>query len=238
MCQDRISSEEHIRSFFMTKVLVVAHDSQISRSLDLTLSFNGFTVQLANKVGEAWNYLKEIHFDIMLIDIALPDGNGIEFCEFLRESGLHLPVLFMGDNLEHLPQRAGDLGLKDYLLKPFGIQDLRMRMNRLMDQVSLPQQVILCGDLKIDLTRHVVTVKNKMISLGKRDLKVLIMLAKKTGGLVPKEKIFLALKDGGQVLDGAVYKQIKHLRKKLQDVAGNALQIIAVHGKGYRLEFQ
>lgn len=223
----------------MTKILIVEDDPQITKSLKMNLRLSGLEANAVTSCQEAWQALKEEHYDLMCLDIGLPDGNGIELCEKVRTSGDDIPILFMSARIDEASVvRAITCGGDDYLRKPFGVEELKVRMNKIMKRFSTPTSVISLGDLIIDPVKRAVTIMGQIVSLGRKELDILCLLAKKPGDIVTRENILESLYGGADMYDRTVDSHMSHLRRKIRDVAGESVKISSVYGLGYRLEWK
>ena len=223
----------------MSRILIVEDDPQIAKSLKINLKFSGYETYGASTIQEAWELLKNEHFDLMCLDIGLPDGNGLDLCQKIRNEGNDIPVLFLSARTDEATVVKGiNCGADDYLRKPFGIEELKVRMNKILKKFTLPSTSINFGDLTIDPVKRVVTVMEKIVQLGRKELEILFLLAKREGDIVSRENILNALYDNADMYDRTVDSHMSHLRRKLREVAGPSLQINSVYGLGYRLEWK
>lgn len=223
----------------MPRILIVEDDPQISKSLALNLKFSGYETKSANTVSDAWDLLKDEHFDLMCLDIGLPDGNGLDLCQKVRDAGNDIPVLFLSARTDEATVVKGiNSGADDYLRKPFGVEELKVRMNKILRKFTLPTSTITFGNLTIDPVKRVVTIMDQIVTLGRKELEILILLTKRAGDIVTRENILTALYENADMYDRTVDSHMSHLRKKLREVAGPSLQINSVYGLGYRLEWK
>ncbi len=223
----------------MPRILIVEDDPQISKSLAMNLKFSGFETQSAHTISDAWDLLKIEHFDLMCLDIGLPDGSGLDLCQKVRDAGNDIPVLFLSARTDEATVVKGiNSGADDYLRKPFGVEELKVRMNKILRKFTLPSSVITFGNLTIDPVKRVVTIMDQIVTLGRKELEILILLTKRAGDIVTRENILTALYENADMYDRTVDSHMSHLRKKLREVAGPALQINSVYGLGYRLEWK
>lgn len=220
------------------KILVVEDDVQISKGLKLNLTLSGFETTAVPTLNEAWSRLNETHFDLMLLDVGLPDGSGIQLCERVRESGNAIPILFLSARTD---EATVVMGLKhggdDYLRKPFGMEELKVRMGRLFRKTPEMKTIVL-GNLKIDTLKRVVTIMDNVVTLGRKEMDILMLLAKRAGEVVSRETILTAIYDHAETYDRTIDSHMSHLRKKLREAAGTSLQIQSVYGLGYKLEWK
>ncbi len=221
----------------MPRILIVEDDPQISKSLNINLKLSGNEVSVAPTLSEAKSHLANHHFDLICLDIGLPDGSGLDFCKDLRQSGEDTPILFMSALVDEATVVKGmTLGADDYLRKPFGVEELKVRMNKVMRKFSPGTAMISFGPLTIDPIEKIVTVMGEMVNLGRKEVEILMILAKKAGNLVTRESIISAVYDDNELYDRTIDSHMSHLRRKLKDVAGEKLKINSVYGLGYRLQ--
>ena len=222
----------------MTKILIVEDDPQISKSLAMNLKFSGYETTAASNVQEARNLLKDNYYDLMCLDIGLPDGNGLDLCQAIRDEGNDIPILFISARTDEATVVKGILnGADDYLRKPFGMEELKVRMNKILKRFTLPTSIITYEKLTIDPTKRIVTLMDKIVSLGRKELEILVLLTRRAGDIVTRESILATLYENSDMYDRTVDSHMSHLRRKLRDVAGPELQINSVYGLGYRLEW-
>lgn len=223
----------------MPRILIVEDDVQISKSLSLNLKFSGYGTMTAPSVAEAWDLLKNEHFDLMCLDIGLPDGNGLDLCQKVRDSGNEIPILFLSARTDEATVVKGiNCGADDYLRKPFGIEELKARITKILKKFTLPSTSLSFGRLSIDPVKRVVTIMGEIVTLGRKELEILILLTKRAGDIVTRENILNALYENADMYDRTVDSHMSHLRKKLREAAGTQLQINSVYGLGYRLEWK
>jgi DNA-binding response OmpR family regulator len=220
----------------MQKILIVEDDFQITKSLLINLKYSGFEAHSASSIAEAWEKIKEDHYDLMCLDVGLPDGNGIDFCQKVRDKGDEIPIIFLSARTDESTVVKGiSCGGDDYIRKPFGVEELKIRINKILKKFSLPTALITFGDLTIDPVKRLVTLKEQVVTLGRKELEILVLLTKKAGEIVTRENILSTLYENADLYDRTVDSHMSHLRRKLKEIAGKDLQINSVYGMGYRL---
>lgn len=223
----------------MSKILIIEDDPQITKILKLNLKLSGYETENATTFQEAWSKINSEHFDLLLMDIGLPDGSGLDLCQRVREAGNEVPIVFLSARTDEATVVKGiKNGADDYLRKPFGLEELKARVNKFVKRIAPHMQTIKFGDLSIDPAKRVVTLMGEMISLGRKELDILILLARRSGDIVTRENILSTLYDNADLYDRTVDSHMSHLRKKIRDIAGQSLQISSVYGLGYRLEWK
>lgn len=223
----------------MAKILIVEDDPQISKSLKLNLKLSGYDTCTAYTKKEAWGMVSSSHFDLICLDIGLPDGSGLDLCQQIRESGDDTPILFVSARTdESTVVKAIAYGADDYLRKPFGMEELKARMNKIIRKFTIPISIINVGPLSIDPIKRQVTIAGASVSLGRKEMEILTILAKRAGDIVTRENIMTSIYESADTYDRTIDSHMSHLRKKLREAAGEKLHINSVYGLGYRLEWK
>ena len=221
----------------MLTVLLVEDDPQISKSLSMSLRYSDFEVSVTDTIKAAWQKIITHNYDILLFDINLPDGTGIELCERVRASGNDVPIIFLSARTdEETVVKGMNLGGDDYIRKPFGAEELKVRMSKLIRRRSA-RQVLAVGSLQMDFDKRTVMVDGQSLNLGKRQFEILAILAKKAGDVVTRENILMQLENNEELYDRTIDSHVSHLRNKLKE-AGDSIQIVPVYGVGYRLQWK
>lgn len=223
----------------MAKILIVEDDPQIAKVLKINLKLTGHETETVTTVQDAWETLRREHFDLMCLDIGLPDGSGIELCEKVRRNGDEIPILFMSARTDEATVVKGiTSGGDDYIRKPFGIEELKARMNKVMRRFTPPTGPVTFGELVIDPVKRLVSIAGVTVGLGRKEMDILTILARRAGDIVTRESILTTLYDGADTFDRTVDSHMSHLRRKIREAAGDALKISSVYGLGYRLEWK
>lgn len=220
----------------MKKILIIEDDPQIAKILSINLKYAGFAVQFAPSFKEGMSEIKREQYDLVLLDIGLPDGDGLDLCQRLRESGDDVPILFISARSDEATVvKAISQGADDYLKKPFGLEELKARMNKILKKFTPSLTSIQFGELTIDPANRMMKTMDRFVSLGSKELGIMILLAKRSGEIVSRENILEALYQNVDLYDRTVDSHMSHLRRKLRELADNKLQINSVYGLGYRL---
>lgn len=223
----------------MSNILLVEDDSTLAYGLEFTLKNEGFEVTLADKLEKARNEFNRGSFDLILLDVKLPDGTGYDFCREIRKNS-QTPVIFLTACDEEVNIVLGlDMGADDYITKPFRIRELVSRIKAVLrrsSNISESSDILASGDMKIHLHQGKVTKKSQEITLTALEYKLLLTLAKHPGQVLSRSTILENLWDvGGEFVDDntlSVY--IRRLREKLEDNAADPKYILTVRGMGYR----
>ena len=220
-------------------VLVVEDDSIIAEGLKLALTGEGMEVTLASSVSEAYAALENDDpgkkIDFCLLDMTLPDGNGMEICTKIRETS-EMPVIFltaMDDEIHTV--LAFDKGADDYISKPFHIKELIARMKRLMKRNKSSVATCVIGANKVDITNAKMYRDGNEVPLTAMEYKLLLVFINHAGEILDRDQILNILWDdvGSFVNDNTLTVYIKRLRSKLGDDEGELIETL--RGQGYRL---
>lgn len=222
----------------MARILIVEDDQLISKILKMNLKLSGHETESVSTIQEAWEFLRKEHFDLMCLEIGLPDGSGIDLCERIRRNGDEIPILFVSSLTDEATVvKAINSGGDDYIRKPFGMEELKARINKMMKRFIPTGGFITYGNLSIDPLKRMVTIAGEIVSLGRKEMDILLILARRGGDIVTRDLILSTLYDGADLYDRTVDSHMSHLRKKIREAAGDQLRIISVYGLGYRLEW-
>jgi len=220
------------------RVLVVDDEVSIRRYLRAALSAQGFTIYEAANGQEAMNAVVIQHPDIMILDLGLPDFDGIEVTRRLREWS-EIPIIVLSvREAEQDKIAALDAGADDYLTKPFGTGELMARMRVVMRRLTgKPDEPVLqVDDLKMDLSRRVVTVKENLISLTPTEYEILRLLLQNAGKVITHRQLLRQV--WGTAYESEMHMlrvNISNLRRKIESDPSRPHYLLTEPGVGYRL---
>jgi DNA-binding response OmpR family regulator len=219
----------------MTKALVVASQFKSAFALRCLLLTRGFTVTVCSSMKEARKILSEARFQMIVIDIHHQDENAFEFSKSLRNNGTFLPVLFIGERSYQDALLLGTTGLDEFLLKPLNLKMFDHALAKTFAKAQHGQRPLLYGGISLDEHHRILSVKDKMVNLGKLEAKILSLLARKAGSVVSLERLQLMVEKEGVRFNNRIFFHVSCLRKKLEDAGIHTLQINFVKD-GYRLD--
>ena len=220
------------------KVLVVDDEVSIRRYLRAALSAQGFTIYEAGNGQEAINAVLTQHPDLMILDLGLPDIDGIEVTRRLREWS-QIPVIVLSvREAEQDKIAALDAGADDYLTKPFGTGELMARMRVVMRRLTgKPDEPVLqVDDLKMDISRRVVTVKENSIALTPTEYEILRLLLQNAGKVITHRQLLRQV--WGTAYESEMHMlrvNISNLRRKIESDPSRPHYLLTEPGVGYRL---
>jgi DNA-binding response OmpR family regulator len=196
---------------------------------------SGFAVDCASDAEQAAGALAAEHFDLALLDIALPGTDGLTFLRRLRNSGSHLPIMILtAQETLATKVQALDLGADDFLVKPFEQTELAARCRALIRRSNLKSSGQLrLGRLRIDITGRQLYIADEQVELTGREWSIVECLALNSGRIVTKERLQQAVSSWDQAITpNAVEVHVSRVRAKL----GESVVLRAVRGLGYRLD--
>lgn len=218
----------------MSQILLLEDDEALGRGICMALETPSCTVTHCSTFLQAINILQGMVFDLLILDINLPDGSGLELLRTLRQNGTSTPAILLTANDLELDEVTGlEAGADDYITKPFSLAVLRARVNaQLRRSVPVKQDRIELNGFILDFTRMEFSKEGTIIDLSKTEQRLLRLLVENRGRTLPRELLLEKVWDGGEFVDeNALSVAVRRLRGKL----GNA-PIRTVYGVGYTWE--
>lgn len=218
------------------RILIAEDDSILADGLSRSLRQSGYAVDAVHDGHAADAALAQQPFDLLILDLGLPQLTGQEVLRRLRERKSHMPVLILtaADSIEQRVQGL-DLGADDYMAKPFALSELEARVRALTRRGAGGGSTVLRhGRLAFDQVGRVVTVDGQMVDLSAREISLLEVLLARNGRMVAKSQLVDHLCEWGEeVSTNAIEVYVHRLRKKLEP---GGVHIMTVRGLGYCLE--
>lgn len=220
------------------KLLIVEDDASLREIMQRALLAEGYVVECAATYFDACDKIAGYSYDCIMLDIMLPDGNGLRLLEQIKSIGKNDRVIIISarDSLDDKIEGL-DLGADDYLPKPFYMAELSARIKSVLRRGNgAVQNSMNAGNISLDLQSRRVSVGGKDVPLLKKEFDILLYFMQRPGHIV--DKAVLAEAVWGDHIDMVdnfqfVYAQIKNLRKKISE-AGADMNIKAVYGFGYK----
>ena len=220
------------------RVLVVDDENAIRRYLRTALTAQGFVVYEASNGQETLNAVVENRPDVIILDLGLPDFDGIEVTRRLREWSQTPIIILSVREAENDKIAALDAGADDYLTKPFGTGELMARMRVVMRRLSgkSDEPVLLVDDLKMDLSRRVVTVNENLVSLTPTEYEILRLLLQNAGKVITHRQLLRQV--WGTAYESEMHMlrvNISNLRRKIEPNPSRPHYLVTEPGVGYRI---
>ena len=221
-------------------ILIVEDDENLRLALTDNLEAEGYRVEAAATGAGASTKLDEARFDLIILDLMLPDTDGYRLCRELRAAGSTAMILMLtARSLEEDLIRGFDAGADDYLAKPYRLRELLARVQALLRRGGgeRPESTSL-GVFRIDrLARKVTGADGSVVPLTRTEFDLLALLVKRVDHAISRDEILDAVWGPGVVVDGrTVDNFVSSLKKKLSWSADSGFRIQAVRGVGYRME--
>ena len=221
----------------MARMLLVEDDREIVRTLTAYLRQEGFEIDTAPGEAEAKRTLSEKTPGLLLVDLALGDGDGFGVCRAAKEAGI--PVIFLtASGEEDSVVRGLDMGAEDYIVKPFRPRELVSRIRRVLARNETGDGRIVVGDLVLNPERGIVTREGAEILLSALEYRLLLLLFSNRGRLLTRDRLLEDIWDaaGDFVNDNTLTVYIKRIREKIERDPQNPTIIKTVRGMGYRVD--
>jgi len=224
-----------------SRILLLEDDLGLIDGLRYSLNKNGFELEIARTVKDALNLLTKYKFDLLLLDVTLPDGTGFMVCENVRKSGNKVPIIFLTASDEEFNVIRGlDSGGDDYITKPFKLGELCSRIRALLRRVgntkSASPSLLEYGDIVIDPFFNRVMLNGKPLELTSAEYRLLTLLVLNSGRILTRKVILDELWDGTGdfVDDNTLSVYVRRLREKVEINPSQPKHLITVRGFGYQ----
>lgn len=226
----------------MKRIFLVEDDKEIAKNLALLLRSEGFTITQASTQREAVTMVTGNKFDLALVDISLPDGNGFSVCTEIKETQ-DIPVIFLTASGDEASVVTGlNMGADDYITKPFRPRELiariknALRKNDLIKNGGSQADFEICG-LHVDTASGIVKKEGRDVFLSALEYRLLLVFINNPKSIITRSRLLDELWDaaGEFVNDNTLTVYIKRLREKIEENPTNPQIILTVRGTGYRL---
>lgn len=220
------------------KVLIIEDEKELSKSIVAYLKGENYLCEIAPDFRSAMDKTESFDYDCILLDISLPDGNGLNVLKELKANGKTDGVIIISAKNSIDDRIAGlNLGADDYLSKPFHLSELSARISAVIRRRRFDgNKIIVLNELTIDTLAKIISVDNKAIDLTRKEYDLLLYLVSNKNRVISKNAIAEHLSgDEADVFDNFdfIYAHIKNLKKKLVQ-AGCTDYIKSVYGMGYK----
>lgn len=221
----------------MKRIFLVEDDTEIAKNLTLLLRSEGFIITLAPSQKEALIILAEHKFDLALVDISLPDGNGFIVCTEIKQTQ-NIPVIFLTASGDEASVVTGlNMGADDYITKPFRPRELIARIGTALRKIGPSPAAFELESLYVDPSSGTVKKDGQEIFLSALEYRLLLVFINNPKSIITRDRLLDELWDasGEFVNNNTLTVYIKRLREKIETDPGNPQYILTVRGTGYRL---
>lgn len=230
------------RTIRMNKILLLEDNVSLVDGLQYSLKKNGFEVETVRMVSEAIKCLPDLgKYDLLLLDVTLPDGTGFEVCEKVRKQGNPIPIIFLTASDEEVSVIRGlDCGGDDYITKPFKLGELCSRIRALLRRAGMSDlnnsAVMECGDITIDFLGNRAILRGRVLELTGAEYRLLCLLVRNANRIVTRDMILNELWDntGDYVDSNTLSVYVRRLREKIENDPSHPEHLITVRGFGYQ----
>lgn len=223
-------------AIIVKKILLVEDDRTLSEMLARHLAQNGYHATLAYTEEEAVTKVRNLKFDLVLLDITLPDGNGFAVCEEIRQISIDTRIIFLtAKDLESDILKGYNMGADDYVTKPFSLPVLLKKIAAVTNRMAKEFSGVIYSDsyLRIDFAALTAYVADEPVEFTPLEFKFLELLVKNSGHIVTREKILDAVWDrrGNYVEESSLNSMVSRIRGKIDSVDHRYIK--TVYGTGY-----
>ena len=220
-------------------VLVVEDEPSYQEALNIGLTVEGFVVVGASNLAQARLLMSSTRPDLVLLDVMLPDGSGIDYCREIYDSS-RVPVIMVSARTSEVDIVLGlEIGAADYVTKPYRLRELVARMRAVLRRpITIDdEETITFGDVRIDVVRRTVTKRGQEVELSRKEFDLLALFASRLGQVVTREVCLDTLWWGLELTDTRTLDtHVKRLRQKIESDPANPRHLLTIRGVGFRLD--
>ncbi len=222
------------------RIFVLEDDEAIGIGLSYTLESEKYEVTLVKTVSEAKKTVENKEFDLYILDLTLPDGNGYEVCSLIKSKG-DLPVIFLTAYDDEINVVTGfELGADDYISKPFRVRELLARVKSVLRRYSKDNAdgIVKIGELSVNTAEARVMLRGEEVILTAMEYRLLLSFVNNRGTVLTRRKLLEEIwdVDGDFVNDNTLTVYIKRLRDKIENDPNDPQYIKTVRGMGYLMK--
>lgn len=221
----------------MNQILIVEDNEEIAENLSILLKENGFSIKTISKQAELEKTLEENIFDLVLLDLILPDGNGYSICTTIKNK-MDIPIIILTAMKDEYSIVTGfDVGADDYISKPFKPLELISRIKNQLRRYKKSPSVFKISNIKVDTIKGSVLKNDKEIILSALEYRLFLGFINHQGEIMTRNRLLEEIWDvsGEFVNDNTLTVYIKRLREKIEDDPTNPTIIKTIRGIGYKI---
>lgn len=220
----------------LKKIMLVEDDNSLAYGIHIALKSNNYNVIISKTISDGKKKVSNEIFDLVILDIDLPDGSGYELCKYIRNRS-DVPIIFLTGLSEEINVVTGlDMGADDYITKPFKLSVLISRMNAIFRRIDKKSYTrFISGDIIFYLNEARLTKNNKDISISITEYKLLKLLMENALTIITKEQILSNVWDINEnyVDENTIAVNIKRIRSKIEEDRTKPKYIKTIRGLGY-----
>lgn len=225
----------------MTRILVVEDEESFSEALSFMLRKEGYEVAVAGDGNKALEEFEKNGADLILLDLMLPGVSGTEVCRQVRAKSL-VPIIMVTAKDGEVDKVVGlELGADDYVTKPFSSRELLARVRAVLrrhgDFEEILPLVVEAGPVRLDIDRHIVSVRGEVVSMPLKEFDLLEVLVRNSGRVITRSQLIDRVWGHDYVGDTKTLDvHVKRLRAKIEEDPANPVHLLTVRGLGYKMD--
>jgi DNA-binding response OmpR family regulator len=221
----------------MQRLLMIDDDARLAKMVRDYLAASGFEVEIAGSITTGVAALRARPAELLILDLMLPDGDGLDVCRRLRADGVGIPILMLTAKGDPIDRVIGlEIGADDYLPKPFEPRELQARIKALLRRAggAAEDSVLRFGRLEIDRDARLVRIDGEARPLTSHQFELLVALAERAGRVLTREQLMdLVRGEALEAFDRSIDVHIARIRAAIEDDPRHPTRIVTVRGAGY-----
>jgi DNA-binding response OmpR family regulator len=227
----------------MKKILIVEDELNMVNGLKDNLEFEGYEVDTAMEGSSGLQKILQHTYDLVLLDVMLPELSGFDICKAVRKEGVNTPIILLTAKGEEIDKVLGlEFGADDYITKPFSLRELLARIKAILRRAPLgndengDQDFVLLGKIKVNFKNYVAFEGTSEVKMSHKEFEVLHYLYMKTGKIIQRDDLIMDVWSiDYEISTRTVDNFIMKLRHKIEADPNNPKIILTVHGIGYKM---
>jgi len=225
----------------MKRIIAIDDDKDILKVLKANLELHDYIVETADTWSKAKEMIQAEQPDLILLDVMLPDGDGMEICREMRQDIPQTPIIMLTARDKVVDKVIGlESGADDYVVKPFDTLELLARIKSCLRRVSTPvrEEKVVIGSLKVDFKKRLITVSGRKVELTPREYDLLCFFIERRGEALSRDTIRKNVWKSSQLYSWSrvIDVHIQHLRQKIEKDPANPRYIVTLAGAGYMMK--